>query len=428
MQDEVNSSQERKSPSEADGWLNRGVLGIGGASLLSDVGHEVPTALLPGLLTGVLGAPPAALGIIEGVADGLAGIARLVGGRLADDPQHRRAIAIGGYASTAILSSLIGVATAAWQVGILRIAAWSARGLRVPARNAILADLVPQAAYGRAYGFERAMDNLGAIIGPLLALLLVALFDIRSAILIAVIPGLLAAASISYAITHTRKKTAPAPPPPPAAEHTASSEQQSVPVHPNGHAVLRGDLGSLFVGIGAFEIGNVAATLLILRATEVLIPDFGVKQATLVATALYTAYNIIATVASLLAGRLVDLWNAQRVLTIGVAGFALAYGCFAITGPQLLVLFSCFVLAGIAIGCVETAEHAAVATFVPAEIRGSAFGVLAAIQGFGNLAASGIAGMLWTTVSAPVAFWYLTGWMVVSLTSLLLARRPARGA
>jgi sugar phosphate permease len=180
--------------------MTRGVAGIGGASFLADLGHEVPTALLPSFLTSTLGAPAAALGLIEGVADGCAGVARFAGGALADDPVERRRSAVGGYTVTAVLSSLIGVTTSVWQVGVLRAGAWTARGLRVPARNALLADVVPRAAYGRAYGFERMMDNLGAIGGPLLALALVAVFSSRTAMLISVIPGLLATAAIIYAI------------------------------------------------------------------------------------------------------------------------------------------------------------------------------------------------------------------------------------
>jgi hypothetical protein len=95
-------------------WLTRGVGGIGAASLLSDLGHEVPTALPPSLLASTLGAPASALGLIEGVADGLAGAARLGGGALADDPERRRATAVGGYATTEVLSGLIGTATAVW--------------------------------------------------------------------------------------------------------------------------------------------------------------------------------------------------------------------------------------------------------------------------------------------------------------------------
>ena len=133
-------------------WLTRGVAGIGSASLLADVGHEVPTALLPSFLTATLGASGAALGLIEGIADGCAGVARFAGGALADDPERRRRSALGGYTATAVFSSLIGVTTAVWQVGALRAAAWSARGLRVPARNALLADVVPKDAYGRPTG------------------------------------------------------------------------------------------------------------------------------------------------------------------------------------------------------------------------------------------------------------------------------------
>jgi len=124
-------------------WLTPGTAGIGGPSLLADVGHEIPTSLLPSLPTSTLGAPASTLGFIEGVSDALAGAAKLGGGALADDPHRRRRVAIGGYSATAILSSLIGVTNAVWQVAILRAGAWTARGLRVPARNALLADIVP---------------------------------------------------------------------------------------------------------------------------------------------------------------------------------------------------------------------------------------------------------------------------------------------
>ena len=202
-------------------WFSPGVAGIGCASLLADVGHEVPTALLPSLLTG-----------------------------------RRRAIAVGGYTATAFLSSVTGAASSVWQVGMLRAGAWAARRLRVPARNALLADIVDPAVYGRAYGFERAMDNLGAIGGPVLAIVLVGLVGTRAAIGLSVIPGLLATVAILYAIRHTAA--------PKARERTGIRFQ----VRP----VLQGRLKSLFAGISAFEFGNCAATLLILRATELLEP------------------------------------------------------------------------------------------------------------------------------------------------------------
>ena len=108
-------------------WLTPGVRGIGLASFLADVGHEVPTALFASLVTITLGSPAAALGLIEGLADGLAGLARFAGGTLSNDPEHRRSVALGGYLSTAALASLIGAAVAVWQVALLRMAAWTAR-------------------------------------------------------------------------------------------------------------------------------------------------------------------------------------------------------------------------------------------------------------------------------------------------------------
>jgi MFS family permease len=397
-------------PSE-ERWLGSGVAGIGTASFLADVGHEIPTALLPNLLTATLGAPAAALGLIEGIADGLAGAARLAGGALADDPRRRRAIAVGGYATTAVLSGLIGAATTVWQVGVLRAGAWAARGLRVPARNALLADIVPASVYGRAYGFERAMDNLGAIAGPLLALALVGLVGVRTAIALSVIPGLLAALAIVYAIRHA-----------PGAEH-----RERQPLRLRIRPVLTGRLGRLMVGVSAFEFGNVAATLLILRATDLLAPGRGQDRATQLALGLYAAYNLAATLASIPAGHLGDRRGAVVVLALGVGLFGLAYAGFAAGGTSVLALAPWFAAAGVAIGCVETAEHAAVAALAPVELRGSAFGLLAAVQSCGNLAASAIAGLLWTAASPRAAFAYLVAWMGVALVGLLATVRSRPG-
>jgi MFS family permease len=387
-------------------WLTPGVRGIGLASFLADVGHEIPTALLPNLLTSTLGAPASALGLIEGVSDGLAGLTRLGGGALADDPTRRRAIAVGGYTATAILASLTGVARSVWQVGILRAGAWAARGLRVPARNALLADIVPPEVYGRAYGFERAMDNLGAIGGPLLALLLVGLVGTRTAILLSVVPGLLAALAIVYAI---RKA--------PRAER-----RERQPIRLRVRPVLAGRVGRIMIGTAAFEFGNCAATLLILRATGLLDPGRPHDQATQLALGLYVLYNVAATLASVPAGHLGDRRNAVMPLAIGVGCFGIAYGGLAAGPPSVAGLLPWFVAAGIGIGFVETAEHAAIAAFAPTEVRGSAFGLLAAVQSFGNFAASGVAGLLWTAVSARAAFVYLAAWMVIALVLLMTTR------
>jgi MFS family permease len=389
-------------------WFTPGVRGIGAASLLSDLGHEVPTALLPSLLTSTLGAPASALGIIEGVADACAGIARFAGGALADDPSRRRSVAVGGYASTAVLSSLIGVATSVWQVGILRSGAWASRGLRVPARNALLADVVAPQAYGRAYGFERFMDNLGAVGGPLLALGLVAALGVRTAILVSVIPGVLAAMAIVYAIRRTARPT------------TRTRQRIQFRVRP----LLRGSLGRLLAAMAAFEVGNVAATFFILRATALLESGYGQNRAVELALLLYVLYNAAATIVSIPAGRVGDRHGHVVVLAAGVACFFVAFLGFAAASSAGVVLVIAFIAAGAGIGFAETGENAAVAGLAPTQLRGSAFGLLAAIQSVGNLAASAIAGILWTIYSPATAFLYLAVWMLIALGLLgTLARR-----
>ncbi len=285
----------------------------------------------------------------------------------------------------------------------------------MPARNALLADVVHPAAYGRAYGFERMMDNLGAIFGPLLALALVASVGLRWAIALSVIPGLLAAAAIVYAIRNTPRPT----------------KAERIAIRIRIRPVLRGDLGRLMGAITAFEVGNVAATLLILRATEQLTPDHGATTATTIALALYAVYNLAATLASLPAGYTADRIGVRGpvwVLAAGVALFLAAYLGFAADTTTIVLMALPFATAGLAIGCVETAQHAAVAALAPTELRGSAFGLLAAIQAAGNLAASAIAGILWTAVSPTAAFVYLAVWMALALVWMLhTAMRSAPG-
>ncbi|MGW2062920.1 hypothetical protein ACWCO9_20085 [Streptomyces sp. NPDC001937] len=162
---EIAEPDSTQSPGDGsrEQWLTPGVKGIGSASFLADVGHEIPTALLPSLLTSTLGAPAAALGAIEGVCDALAGAARFGGGVLADDPRRRQKVAVGGCATTAVLGAATAGATAVWQVGLLQAAAWTACGLRVPARNALLADIVRASAYGRRDLRPGARDRAGGL-------------------------------------------------------------------------------------------------------------------------------------------------------------------------------------------------------------------------------------------------------------------------
>ena len=391
-------------------WFGPGVAGIGGASFLADLGHEIPTSLLPSLLTSTLHAPASALGLIEGFSDAAAGLARLGGGALADDPQRRRAVAVGGYTTTAILSASLGAVAAPWQAGLLRASAWGARGLRVPARNALLADIVPPGLYGRAYGFERMMDNLGAIGGPLLAIGLVSAVGIRGAIGLSVIPGLLAAVAIVYAIRHTE------------VPHKRDGQPIRIRIRP----VMQGALGRLMIGVTAFELGNCAATLLILRATELFRSGHSETGATQLALILYVLYNVAAAVISIPAGRHGDRTHPVRVMAAGAVLFGAGYVWFAVGSHQPGVLAPAFVLIGLGIGCAETAQSAAVATLAPSELRGSAFGLLASAQAAANLGASAIAGILWTTVSPAAAFGFLASVSVLAVPLILTSRAKGR--
>src|SRR5580700_6476016 len=153
-------------PSSPKRWLTRGVFGIGLASLFSDWGHEAATSILPAFLAS-LGAPAVALGVIEGVSDGLSSFAKLAGGFIADHPRWRKPTGIVGYFATAITTFAYALAQSWPAVLVLRALGWMGRGSRGPSRDTLLAEYVAPGQQGRAFGFERAMDTLGAVLGPL---------------------------------------------------------------------------------------------------------------------------------------------------------------------------------------------------------------------------------------------------------------------
>ena len=220
-----------------------------------------------------------------------------------------------------------------------------------------------------------------------------------------------------------RSYLACSPPSQSSTPFTTPPRRPRAPLRIRVRPVLTGPLRTLFAGIGAFELGNCAATLLILRATELLKPGRGTDSATTIALGLYVACNATATPTSLGAGRRTDRVGATQVMALGVAAFAVAYLSFTRDTGAWAALLPWFVLAGIGIGCVETAEHVAVATHAPLELRGSAFGPLAGVHCLGNLAASGIAGILWTVLSPSWAFAYLATWMMIALLALVVTTR-----
>lgn len=412
---QADAGDEREA-SESGRWLSPGVAAVGVASLGSDAGHELTTSLLPTFLTSTLHAGPAALGVIEGVSDALIGISKLAGGPLSADPARRGRLASGGYLFTAFATAAIGLATTVWQVALLRAASWISRGLRSPARDTLLVSLVKPSAFGRAAGVERAGDNAGALIGPLVASALVGVLGIRHLMLLAFIPGLLAAAAITVAAREARR--------------TVANESARRTLTFNLGELRRAGFARTLAPVALFELGNVATTLLILRSTDLLHSQGrSLATATSIAILLYAAHNGAAMLAAIGAGHAVDRLNARVVFGVGAGVYVVAYGVFAWNQHAWPVLLVGFVLAGLGIGCAETAETSMVAFALPDALRGNGYGVLGLVQSLGDLGASLVAGVIWAAVSATVAFGYAAAWMIgaVVVTALVKGHSALRG-
>jgi MFS family permease len=394
--------QHRRVP-----WLTRGVASVGLASFFSDSGHEITTSVLPSFLTVTLKASASVLGVIEGISDALTGVAKLIAGPLANDERRRLEMASGGYLVTAAATGAIGLASTVWQAGVLRATAWLARGVRSPARDAMLASLAPPQAYGRAFGLERAADNLGAVVGPLLAAAFVASLGIRPTMYLAAIPGLFAALAIIIAAKEARKR------------HDPVKRRFSLELSGLREAGLLRPM----LPIAAFELGNMATTLLILRATTLLhVPGRSIAAATSLAVLIYAGHNLFAAIVAAGGGHWIDRSGPRVAFASAASLYVVAYVLFAVAGSGWVVLVIAFLLAGSGIGLAETAESALVARLLPDRLRGSGFGILGGVQSFGDFASSAAVGVLWTAVSPTAGFLYAAGWMLIASLATLGTR------
>jgi len=370
-------------------WLNATVLGIGLASLLSDCSHEIATCLLPAFLA-TMGASAAWLGVIEGISDGLSSLAKLGSGYYTDQLRRRKPIAVLGYLVTTAGVATIGLATQAWHVLLCRGTAWLGRGLRTPVRKTLLAAAVTPETYGRAFGFERMMDTLGAIVGPTVAItLLVALKNNYAQLfLLTLIPGLAAAVAIAVLVR----------------------EKDRLPV---SHVSFVGRLVTLpkrfrrfLVGVGLFGAGDFAHTMLILLAIEKLSPTLGESTAVAAAVSLYVLHNVLYAAFAFLAGVLADRSDKHRLLAIGYGLAALMAVVIIFFPLNLPVLVIVFVLAGIYVAAEEALEDSLAAELVDKDSHGMGFGVLATVNGLGDLISSLTVGLLWASFGSGVAFGY----------------------
>lgn len=390
-------------------WITPGVVSIGAASFFSDSGHEIATSVMPAFLTSVLGGSAAALGVIEGISDALTGVTKVVGGPLANDPARRRSLATGGYIVTAVATAAIGLATAVWQVGVLRAFAWAARGIRSPARDSLLGSLANPNAYGKSFGIERAGDNLGAVVGPLLAAGLVAWVGIRPAIWFAFIPGILAAVAIIVAAREAKRRF---------------GDQTKERVRLNIAGLRSAGLGRPLLPILLFECGNLATTMLILRSTDQL-TALGFASAASLAILFYAGHNAIAAAISFIGGVWLDRAGPRIVFAAGAAAYVLGYAAFSVPGVGWALLLLGFILAGAGIGLAETAESALVARALPDRVRGTGFGVLGGVQAIGNIVGTVVAGILYTTLSPTAAFIYAAAWMLLSFAASAFFTNPS---
>lgn len=384
---------------------NPSVLGIGLASFCSDAGHEMATAVLPGFLRS-LGAPAAALGAIEGVADAALSAAKVAGGALADRPGvERPKLTAGAYAITALGHGAFAVAPGWPAVGAFRAVSWAARGGKVPARDSLLAGSVPQEQLGRAFGLERAMDSLGAILGPLVAAPLLLAVGYRWLFALSVIPGMLAATAVIALVREVPKV---------GRGHGLDAPWRALALTP-------GPFRRLLGGVGLYGLGNFSATLLVLRATQLLAAD-GRSDAAAASggVLLYAAHNAANALAAYPAGAVADRVGRRTVLIGGVLLFAAACAGFATGVAHPAALAALFVAVGTSTGLVETAQGAHAAELLEPAVRGRGFGLLGLVGGVGDLASSVIVGVLFTVAGAAWGFLYAAALAVAGALVLAL--------
>jgi MFS family permease len=389
-------------------WLNRTVLGIGLASLFSDWSHEIATTVMPAFLA-TMGVAAFWVGLIEGVSDGLSSFAKMASGYYTDRLRRRKPVAVIGYVVTALGTACFGLATAAWHVLLARALAWLGRGVRTPVRKALLAGAVTKETYGRAFGFERMMDTLGAIVGPATAFFLLGVFNHHYPTLFAVtlIPSLIAVGLIAFVVKEKERKPV---------THVSFGERLRM---------LPSPFRKFLVAVGLFGAGDFAHTLLILLATQKLAPELGAAKAASIAVGLYVLHNVCYAGFALVAGWLADRFRKNRVLATGYALAAITALLIILLPLTVWTLGAIFILGGVYVAIEETLEDSFCAELVGEEHHGMAFGTLATVNGVGDFLSSIVVGTLWTAFGTSVAFGYSA---VLFASGALLVLRLGSGA
>lgn len=396
-------------------WLNRTVAGAGLTSALGDLCYETTTVILPGFLA-VLGVPAAALGIIEGTADTVASFTKMVAGYIADRFGHRKTLVLIGYGLTPVGQALIALASG-WPLILLgRTVSWFGKGLRGPLRDAIIMQAITPETRGRAFGFHRAMDSIGAVAGPLLGVALLgwaqdlawenASGPFRMVFWLTLIPGLLGVLAFLALVKDP--------------EHSPNPALKFF-------STLR-DLPPRFkrylAAVGIFGIGDFSHSLLILAATQLLTPSMGVLRAAQVAGLLYVWRNVVQVITSYPIGVMGDRFGQRSVLicgyALGVTTALLTALAFAAGTQNVGILAATFFVAGLYVAVQEALESTVTAEMVSADTLAISYGALGTVNGAAKFVSSAAVGLLWTAVSPVVSFGVAA--LVMATGTLALAR------
>ncbi len=381
--------------------IPRTVKGLSLVSLFNDIASEMVYPLLPAFITGTLGAGPLALGVLDRAADLASAVVKWASGRLADRPGWQRPLILGGYLTAVLVRPLISVASAAWQVVGFRVIDRVGKGLRTPPRDALIAEVTPADLRGRAFGFHRAADHTGAMLGAVLAwLLLEAGADVPGVIGWSAAPGVAAVAVLAVVLRRADGRMARWP----DGQAAYASVPQSIGPSDASGRVFWAPLGALTL----FAAMQIPEALLLLRLQErgVAVPLIPL---------VWGALHVVRSAASFPGGRLADRFGPRRAVATGGALFAAAVAGLALeTAPASAVVV--FLAFGVVAGLTEPAERALVARLAPVR-TGRGFGAYHALTGIAALPAGVLFGAIYQQAGARAAL--LTSAAAVALTVLI---------
>ena len=376
--------------------LPRTVVTLSIVSLFNDAAGEIIYPLLPLFLTETLGASKTFVGLVEGIAESASSLLKLPAGWYSDRLKKRKGIVLLGYSIASLIRPLLALASASWQVLALRFTDRLGKGLRSAPRDAMLADAAPVESRGLAFGFHRAMDHTGAIVGSLVAAWLVGIYheDYRQIFWLAAIPGLITLLILIFLVQEPPRELS-------AQKHAAPLTFDLSGFHPQ----FKSFLGILLL----FMLSNSSDAFLLLRAKEC-----GVS-ATMIPL-LWALLHVSKALSSIVGGGLSDRFGRRTLILTGWLLYAVIYVGFALASSSLLI-WILFAVYGIYFGFTEGVEKALVADLVAPEKRGTAFGFYNLVIGLGALPASLLLGFLWQRYGAAFA---LTTSAVISLVAVVL--------